>query len=1047
MNNITIFTAVYVLLLWWAYRSITDSEKIKESVGRKETIIFAALIFVITAFKVWLSSSFYGHSSDMSLFSAWSYVGAEGGLSEFYGAMGKEYYVDYPPIYLYVLTVVGKVSALFNISYGSNVHVAVIKFIPILADTVTSLLVFKKSREEFSDRQSALLALLVLLNPAYILNSSIWGQIDGLYSLIIIWLLFSVYKKKYFEAVLSFSVGILTKPQMIIFLPLLGFWWILDVYTEYKEEKSFKSLKYFLFGTLASVVLAVILAFPMVKFDIKKFYDIYRSAAGQYPYATLNAANIFGAFGKNWALYSEKFLGITFENWGFIFIILSSLAIGLGTFFAHNRKGVFILGGFNVLSIFMFAHTMHERYSFPLILVLLITYIITNDKRMFFAFGASSVLSFIQTGIVLLNNEGIINLSSSAFIMLSWINLVFYGYMVTVWFKMLIFDNIKTPKTHGQKLICITPEEKKITYTRKDGAIVFILTVFYAVTAFYNLGSLNTAQKGYEPYKNGESVVVDFGKEQDIHRVNMFIGLIARRSSDSEVIRNLKISFGIDTEGEEIVYGDETEIEIDSVFAWAGFFANQRGRFMKITSDEGDFLINEVACFDSEKNLLTPVGTLSDNATAKFLIDEQDTAVYEYTWFDGTYFDEIYHPRTAYEYINGISPYENTHPPLGKLIISLGMMLFGVTPFGWRFFGTLFGVLMVPVIYALSKQILKETKWATVSAFLFTFDFMHLAQTRLATIDSFTAFFVMLMYYYMYKYVKMNFYNTGVLKTLKPLFLSGLFFGIGVAVKWQGAYAGAGLCVMFFMSLYKRFTEFKAAKDGRLVGDSEKIIKEFPMKTAKTIGFAFLFFVVVPFAVYFLSYLPIILSDNETLSYFWENQKSMFGYHSNLTEAHPYGSPWWSWPLNLRPLYAYNPNRDFVPEGISQGITTFGNPLVWWLAIPAIVYLIYHSAKKGKNTEINTILTGFGAMYLPWILVSRQAFIYHFFPCVPFVALGIAYSLRELMKKYEKLKIPAISYLALVFLLYIAFYPVLTGIKIPDIYAEMLSWLPSWVLG
>ena len=249
------------------------------------------------------------------------------------------------------------------------------------------------------------------------------------------------------------------------------------------------------------------------------------------------------------------------------------------------------------------------------------------------------------------------------------------------------------------------------------------------------------------------------------------------------------------------------------------------------------------------------------------------------------------------------------------------------------------------------------------------------------------------------------------------------------------------------MSLYKRYEEFKAAKDGRLVGDSEKIIKEFPKHAAKTIIFAFLFFVVIPFAIYFLSYIPIILSDKETLGYFWENQKSMLSYHSYLTATHPYGSPWWSWPLDLRPLYAYNPNRDFVPDGISQGISTFGNPLVWWLTIPAVAYLIYHSAKKGKNAEINTILTGFGAMYLPWALVSRQAFIYHFFPCVVFLVIGIAYALRELLKKYGKLKIPVASYLVLVFLLYIAYYPVLTGIKVPEIYAQMLSWLPTWVLG
>ena len=454
----------------------------------------------------------------------------------------------------------------------------------------------------------------------------------------------------------------------------------------------------------------------------------------------------------------------------------------------------------------------------------------------------------------------------------------------------------------------------------------------------------------------------------------------------------------------------------------------------------------ELAAFDKEKKLITPKSVISNNKTARNLFDEPEEARYEYTWYDGTYFDEVYHPRTAYEYLNGLWPYENTHPPLGKLIISLGMMLFGVTPFGWRFCGTLCGVLMVPAIYVFAKKLLKETKWAFIASVIFTFDFMHLTQTRLATIDSFTTFFVILMYSFMYEYITQNTYQVGVKKTLRPLFFSGLCFGIGIAVKWQGAYAGVGLAVMFFGSLYKRWKEYRAAKTNSLVGDGEHVLKTFVLNTAKTILAAMIFFVVIPLIIYVLSYLPIVLSDAADISYIWENQMSMLSYHSGLTETHPYGSGFWSWPLDLRPLYAYNPNRDFVVEGISQGISSFGNPLVWWLTIPAVAGLIFLCVKKG-NIEIYTVLTGFGAMYLPWALISRQAFIYHFFPCVPFVAIAIAYCLREVVKKAPKLRRLASVYVLSVVLLYFIFYPALVGLPIPDWYAAGLTWLPTWVLG
>jgi len=51
-----------------------------------------------------------------------------------------------------------------------------------------------------------------------------------------------------------------------------------------------------------------------------------------------------------------------------------------------------------------------------------------------------------------------------------------------------------------------------------------------------------------------------------------------------------------------------------------------------------------------------------------------------------------------------MSPYETTHPPLGKIFIALGILVFGMVPFGWRIVGTLFGVAMVPVMYMFGKR-------------------------------------------------------------------------------------------------------------------------------------------------------------------------------------------------------------------------------------------------------------------------------------------------------------------------------------------------------
>ena len=80
-------------------------------------------------------------------------------------------------------------------------------------------------------------------------------------------------------------------------------------------------------------------------------------------------------------------------------------------------------------------------------------------------------------------------------------------------------------------------------------------------------------------------------------------------------------------------------------------------------------------------------------------------------------------------YKRQLSVYEWTHPPLGKVFIGLGILIFGMVPFGWRIVGTVFGIFMIPIIYIFAKRMLKKSWLALAVCLLFTFDFMHFAQT------------------------------------------------------------------------------------------------------------------------------------------------------------------------------------------------------------------------------------------------------------------------------------------------------------------------------
>jgi dolichyl-phosphate-mannose--protein O-mannosyl transferase len=120
-------------------------------------------------------------------------------------------------------------------------------------------------------------------------------------------------------------------------------------------------------------------------------------------------------------------------------------------------------------------------------------------------------------------------------------------------------------------------------------------------------------------------------------------------------------------------------------------------------------------------------------------------------------FDEIYFARAAEEYLSGKYIYENTHPPLTKLIITWSTMLFGGLPHGdnpagWRFLDVVFGAIAIVVIYAFAKRLTRSSLFASFAAILFTADGMHFVQSRIATPEGIVVVFSLGALYAFYRF-------------------------------------------------------------------------------------------------------------------------------------------------------------------------------------------------------------------------------------------------------------------------------------------------------
>ncbi len=600
---------------------------------------------------------------------------------------------------------------------------------------------------------------------------------------------------------------------------------------------------------------------------------------------------------------------------------------------------------------------------------------------------------------------------------------------------------------------------------KTDMKIMLIMTVLYLIIALFNLGSFEAPATGWKPNNINESFVVDFGQEVTLDKILLFGGL----GDAWGCFGSLEIEAY--QRGEFVPY---SFLDMKSIFKWhytTDQVTTQKLRFTtrylrtENEKDKNSFFkaeYREIGFFNGETQITDfEVESLSKTPGVEKVFDEQDLVPQRPTVLNGTYFDEIYFPRTALEQLEKRDIlYENTHPPLGKTIIAFGISLFGMNPFGWRIMGTLFGAALIPLMYIMAKRFFKDSFWAFFCAFLMMFDFMHFTQTRLATIDSYTVFFVMLMFYFMLDYYDSMAYERGFFRSLLPLLLCGVALGLGGATKWIALYGAFGLALLFFMSRGYEYSAFNNQLNSRIM--EENTPKEYKTKALGgwlgkyfylTCLFCVLFFILIPVVIYILSFIPIDYQENNKslIQYVLSTVESMFNYHKGVVEPHPYSSSWYEWPLNLRPIFYFQ--GSLLPEGWGAAIAGFGHPLVFWVGFIAfftiLVLMVRTALKKEQTLEGNKLLwfpvIGYLSQFFPWVVAPRKlTFIYHYFSCVPFLILMIGILFRYLETRRIITRKATKIYLILIAVLFVIYYPVLSGIEVPRLYLDLLRILPRW---
>lgn len=434
-HGIAIYIVLYItasgIIYYYLRKRSKATKKLKTDPFDKKIYLYillgAGLMYrILTAFII------EGFPRDNMYFKLWSSVVTENFLNVYTifnnggVIVDADHYLNlnYPPVYMYVLFILGKLAEILGLYSIPWAYTLLLKIPAIAADIITSFILYKYAKKNINAEMGLFISGIYALNPAVLVNSLAWGQIDSFFTLFIVGALLLLSAGKTGHSAVMFAAAVLIKPQGIIFLPVLFF--------ELVKRKSIKDfISAFLHGMITVFLLLLPFSFTQEPLWI---FKLFSGTMSDFTSASLNAFNLFSLLGGNWVDDSSVLFILSYRTWGFVFIALTMAFV----LFLYARGKTPVLPMISALvlisGVFLLSTRMHERYLFPSLALALLIFIYTRDRRVLFLFAAFSVTVCVNTYTVLFKtlifNNGFIASGDILLISFSIANILIFVFLI-----------------------------------------------------------------------------------------------------------------------------------------------------------------------------------------------------------------------------------------------------------------------------------------------------------------------------------------------------------------------------------------------------------------------------------------------------------------------------------------------------------------------------------------------------------------------------------------------------------------------------------------